>query len=481
MPFAARPLAERRASLAWTLCSLFPAIFLLGLFALTWLGAPEHDDFCFADLYARHGFIETVSIFYHSQSGRILPLLLTQIPPAITSATGINLLSAYSLTLAVSAGVFLLGSAVATVRAWPRAGALQLTLLTLAFASAVVGAAPSLRELLYWLAGLTCYVPPALLTILMLGECTRALDTETGFSWPLTAGMALGGLLAALCNEFTGLWLLLILAASLLARHVFSQPRQIAHHGLIALAVAVGFVVVVSAGGNSARMEQLPNAGHLLPSLLNGFRDSLIGLGRFFREPAIIVSLLAAGAVALVEPETAPISRHGKMLALGIIAACLACCYFEYFAHQYATGFRLVERAQNEALILLLFGLMLSVRLLVRAYRGQLRERLSASGLLGPVALPTGLALLLIASLACSSTASLLRGQWQDLYPYSQESVARHVLLTTSTTPVVAVPRHRWTPSLLMTSDVTANADRLPNDCIARYYHKSAIHVADAR
>lgn len=480
MPLAARPLAERRAKLAWALCSLFPAIFLLGLFALTWLGAPEHDDFCFADLYARHGFIETVSIFYHSQSGRILALLLTQIPPAITSATGINLLSAYSLTLAVSAGVFLCGSAVATIRAWPRAGALQLTFLTLAFASAVVGATPSLRELLYWLAGLTCYIPPALLTILILGECTQALDTETRFSWPLTAGMALGGLLAALCNEFTGLWLLLILAASLLARHLFGQPRQLARHGLIALAVAVGFVVVVSAGGNSTRMEQLPNAGHLLPSLFDGFRDSLIGLGRFFREPAIIISLLAAGAVALVEPETAPTSRHGKLLALGIIAACLACGYFEYFAHRYATGFRLVERAQNEALILLLFGLMLSVRLLVRAYRAQLRERLSASGLLGPVALPTGLALLLIASLGLSSTASLLRGQWQDLYPYWQESVARHVLLTASTTPVVAVPRHRWTPSLLMTSDVTADADRLPNDCIARYYHKSAIHVADA-
>ncbi|MET4746680.1 hypothetical protein ABIB08_001011 [Bradyrhizobium sp. RT11b] len=31
-----------------------------------------------------------------------------------------------------------------------------------------------------------------------------------------------------------------------------------------------------------------------------------------------------------------------------------------------------------------------------------------------------------------------------------------------------------------MTADVAANASRLPNDCIARYYHKSAIYVADA-
>lgn len=482
VPLAARPLAERRASLAWALSSLFPAIFLLCLFALTLLSAPEHDDFCFSDLYARHGFIQTISIIYHSLSGRVVALFLSQIPTAISEATNISLLSAYSLTLITCAGLFLFASAVATIRAWPRAGALQATFLTLAFASTVVGAAPSLRELLYWLAGLTCYVPPALLTILILGECVRALDTDTEFSWPLAIAIALGGLVAAMCNEFTGVWLLLILAASLLARHLFGQPRQIVHHGLIAVAIIAGFAVVVSASGNGTRMEQLPNAGHVLPSVIDGFHDSLTGLGRFFREPAIGVSLVAAGAIALIQPEPArPASANGKMLAFGIIAICLACGYFEYFAHRYATGFRLVERAQNEALILLLFGSMLSIRLLVRACRPRLQERLSAGsdrGLLGPVALPTGLGLLMIASLGLSSTSSLLRKQWQDLYPYWQESLARHVLLTTSPEPVVAVPRHKWTPSLLMTSDVTANADRLPNDCIARYYHKSAIRVA---
>lgn len=94
VPLAARSLSDRRASTAWVLCSLFPAIFLLGLFALTWLSAPEHDDFCFAYLYARHGFIETISTFYHSQSGRVLALWLSQIPSAISSATNISLLSA---------------------------------------------------------------------------------------------------------------------------------------------------------------------------------------------------------------------------------------------------------------------------------------------------------------------------------------------------------------------------------------------------
>lgn len=483
IPLAARPLTDRQARIGWALCSLFPAIFLLCLFALTLLSAPEHDDFCFADRYARYGFVQTVSLFYHSQSGRILALWLTQVPPAISAAASVSLLSAYSLTMAASAGLFMAATAFAMVRAWPRTGALQLTFLTLAFASAVVSAAPSVRDLLYWLSAVTCYVPPALVTILILGECIRALDGQAGFSWLLSLAMALSGFAAALCNEFTGVWLLLIVSASLSARHLFGQQRQIMHHILIATAIAIGWIIVVSASGNSTRMEQLPNGGHVIASVFRALLDSLDGLGRCLREPAIVVWLAAVGLIALVEPDkTAPAPQESKLLALGTIAVCLACCYFGYFAHRYATGMRLVERVENQALILLLFGSTLSVRLLVRAYRPQLRERLAASacrGLLGPVGMPASLTFLMIASLGLSSTASQLRSQWQSLYPYWQESAARHALLTTSPEPVIAVPRHKWTPSLLMTADVTANADRLPNDCIASYYHKSAIYAAD--
>jgi hypothetical protein len=484
IPLATRPHADRRASIGWLLCSLFPAIFLLFLFALTSLSAPEHDDFCFAELYVRHGFIDTVSLFYHSQSGRVLALWLTQVPPAISAAAGVSLLSAYALTMAVSAALFLATTTLAMVRAWPHATALQLTFLALAFASAVVGAAPSVRDLLYWLSAVACYVPPAVITILILGECIRALDQQAGFSWTLSAAMALGGFAAALCNEFTGAWLLLIVSASLGARRLFGQQRQIVHHVLIAAAIAVGWIVVVSASGNSARMDQLPNGGHVISSGLQALADSIGGLGRFLREPAILVWLAAVGLIASAQPGPTPqAAQKSKLLAFGTIAICLACCYFEYFAHRYATGMRLVERAQNQALILLLFGSTLGVKLLVGAYRPQVRERIASSafgGLLSPVGMPASLTLLTIASLCLSSTGLQLRAQWQGLYPYWRESAERHALLTTSSDPVVVAPRHQWTPSLLMTSDLTANADRLPNDCIARYYHKSAVYAADA-
>lgn len=484
MPLAARPRADRRAWIGWTLCSLFPAFFLLFLFALTSLSAPEHDDFCFAFLYARHGFVHTVSIFYHSQSGRVLALWLTQVPPAISTVAGVSLLTAYSLTMAVSAALFLAATALATIRAWLGAGAFQLTFLTLAFASTVVSAAPSVRDLLYWLSAVTCYVPPALFTILILGECIRALDKETGFSWLLSFAMALSGFAAALGNEFTGVWLLLILSASLGARYLLGQQGQIVHHLLIATAIAIGLMIVVSASGNSARMAQLPNGGHVMWSIFQSLIDSLADLGRFLREPAVAAWLAAVGLIALVQSDPTPRApQKRKLLALGTITICLACCYFEYFAHRYATGMRLIDRAQNQALILLLFGSTLGVRLLVCAYRPQLREIVATSafrGLLGPVGMPASLMLVTIVSLSLSSTAFQLRAQWRDLYPYWRESAERHALLTTSPEPVVMVPRHKWTPSLLMSSDVTADAERLPNGCIAAYYHKSAIYAADA-
>ncbi|MEW6146799.1 MAG: DUF6056 family protein [Bradyrhizobium sp.] len=482
LPLAVRPLADRRARIGWSLCCLFPAIFLLFLFAVTALSAPEHDDFCFADLYARHGFVDTVSLFYRSQSGRVLALWLTQVPPAISAAAGVSLLSAYSGTMAVNAALFLAAAALVMVRAWPHTAALQLTFLTVAFAGVVVSAAPSVRDLLYWLSAVTCYVPPALITIWIVGECIRALDRQASFSWMLSLAMSLGGFAAALCNEFTGVWLLLIISASFGARQLLGQPRQIVHHIVIAAAIAIGWLIVVSASGNGTRMEQLPNGGHLTFSVLQALLDSLAGLGRFLREPAVIAWLAAVGLIALAEADPMPkVPQKSKLLALGTIATCLACGYFEYFAHRYATGMRLVERAQNQALILLLFGSTLAVRLLVGAYRSQLRERLTASafrGLLGPVGMPASLMLLMAGSLSLSSTAFQVRSQWQDLYPYWRESAERHALLTTSSEPIIVIPRHRWTPSLLMTADVTANADRLPNDCIARYYHKSAVYAA---
>ncbi|MET4346995.1 hypothetical protein ABIC08_007788 [Bradyrhizobium sp. RT9b] len=118
---------------AWLLASVPPAVFLLGLFALIFYAAPEHDDFCFAYLNANRGFVKTIVLFYNELSGRIVPLFLIQLPGAISTSTGIDLLSAYSITLAVIAAIFFAGMFLVISLAFPKVRGLPLAFLGLAF------------------------------------------------------------------------------------------------------------------------------------------------------------------------------------------------------------------------------------------------------------------------------------------------------------------------------------------------------------
>lgn len=474
-----RSSAGLRVRTAWILASLVPAIFVLFFFALTFLTAPEHDDYCMASRYLAEGLVRTVMTLYFELSGRVAAFALIQVPAAIASTTRSSVLSAYAWTMAGIAFVFLAGTAVAVARAWPEVRGLPLVFLTAAFAATIIGSSPSVRDLLYWLPAVACYVPPALACILILGECVRALDRESEFSPLATFSMATIGFIAALCNEFTGVWLLVIVASSLFARRAFGDKLQVAHHGAIAGAILIGWLAAVLAKGNSVRMGELKGAGNIVRSLVEGLNFSLFGLEQFIREPVIIGWFVVAIAVTLAEPEPLrPAGRRRGLLALGVAVICLACAYFEYFTHEYSTGIRLVERAQNQALVLLLFGLTLSVSLLVRAYRPRFRGPFGlAQGVLtlDSLALPAALTVVMSVSIGLSSTTSLVRAEGSSLYPYWRESVARDRLLLTSPEKIVTVPKHRWTPSLLMTADMN-----VAPGCVAGYYGKTQVIVVDS-
>jgi hypothetical protein len=292
--------------------------------------------------------------------------------------------------------------------------------------------------------------------------------------------MASIGFIAALSNEFTGVWLGLIITCSFVLRYANGQRLQTRDHLLIAAAVLAGWIIVVMAHGNTMRMAAgMSGAGNISRALYEALRFSLVGLGRFLREPAIIGWLLLTALVTLATPAREdPASANASKFALGITAVGLFCCYFEYFAHEYSTGIRIIERAQNQALILLLFCTTLTVAFLTQAFRARLRARFGSLAALelGSLALPSLLGLLTTASLYFSSTGFLLRSEKDELYDYHRESVQRHELLATSKEPSVAVPKHQRSPALLMSADVTANIN-----CIAKYYGKSTIIPIDPR
>ncbi|MBR0856645.1 DUF6056 family protein [Bradyrhizobium liaoningense] len=455
-------------------------IFLFGFFVLMFYATPEHDDFCFADLNVSAGFLKTIVQFYNGSSGRILPLALIQLPSAISTKADIDLLHAYSMTLATIAVIFVAGMFVVASRLFPRVSDLPSAFLGSAFIASILGASPSVRDLLLWLPAVACYVPPALGCVIILSQCVHAVRERVGFSRLATSFMAVIAFIAAISNEFTGIWLGLIVAYSFLLRYTRGQSLQTGNHLLIAAAVFAGWAIVVLAPGNSLRMAtQATGAGDVGRALYEALRFSLVGLGRFLREPAIIGWLLVTALATLASPAREnPANADDTRLAFGIIAIALFCCYFAYFAHEYSTGNRIVERAQNQALILLLFSTTQAVVLLTEASRARLQARFGALAVLSlnDLALPSLFGLLTIVSLYFSSTGSLLRSELDKLSDYHQESVQRHMLLATSKELTVEVPKHSTSPALLMSADVTANTQ-----CIARYYGKTAIIPIEPR
>jgi hypothetical protein len=471
--------ARWSAPSAWLLASLPPFLFLAGLIALALYGAPEHDDFCFASQNVRDGFVQTVISFYTGLSGRIVPLLIIQIPAAIAKAAGSSILPAYSLTLIAFAALFVAGSAFAMVRMWPNGQRLPLLVLMLGFPAAIAGATPSVHDLLYWLPGLACYVPPGLVTILVLGECVYAIDRERQFSIVTTACAAVGGFLAATCNEFTAVWLVSLLGASLLARHCFDQKLQVGHHLLIAATVAIGWLIVAAAPGNGHRMAAASDNWDLSFSIRDGLKFALIGLRILLVSPSLIGWLILVITISVAASTSEKEDhRRAKMLAWGILAICLGNCYFEYVLHQFITGARLVARAQNQALILIIFGLTLFVWFLARTYRPQIRRMLALGGaplLIARPVFPLLLTAVLAVSLYFSATVSRIRREMGIFDRFWQEAVARDRMLASAHEAVVRVQNHRWKPSVLIDADIAANIG-----CVAQYYQKKKLIPIDA-
>ncbi|WP_454625912.1 DUF6056 family protein [Bradyrhizobium cenepequi] len=477
---AARPrsVAGRVRLILWCLASLVPLLFLLRLFLLTLYIGPEHDDFCFAYMNIESGFLKTLSVFYQAIGGRVVPLSLIQLPAAASSSTGIDIFMCYVATMAALELAALASLGFLMSRAWPSASLPQLVCLTAGFGAAIVSAAPSVRDLLYWLPGVACYTVPSMIVIIVLGELVRALENGSRISTPATWAMAAMGFVAAMCNEFTPIWLLIMIVGSLSVRWIWEQPLQLKEHAIIAGAIIAGLAIVLVAPGNNVRMGQLPLAGFFFQSLREALVVFLLDLSRSFREPAIIAWLVVVALFALVQPAANVPARNRVILGCGVAILCLVCGYFAYFAHQFGTGIRMVDRAQNEALILIFFSQTISVLLFVRAFREQLRQWLTpgfAKASLAAAVIPVGIALLAAVPMFFGKTANLLRSEGAYFHAYWLESIERHARLTLSTERNLTVQKHQVTPTLLMSSDVTHDPGRLPNDCIARFYKKDSV------
>jgi hypothetical protein len=124
----------------------------------------------------------------------------------------------------------------------------------------------------------------------------------------------------------------------------------------------------------------------------------------------------------------------------------------------------------------------MSVMLLARANQDAIRRMIvdivpGQRGSFVGSAIPIVVVAMLIPALHYSKTSKLLRSEQTSFHTFWLESMARHAALSLSTEENLVVAKHSVLPVALMAGDLTADPTRLPNDCVARFYHKKTIVI----
>jgi hypothetical protein len=454
------------------LASVVPLYVILKLVMVALYASPETDDYCFAFHYRDEGVARTIAMFYDHAIGRVVPMLLMMASAMASKASGVDLFVLYPLMMAAGVVAFVGVAIFAVGRLWTDVSMAQRIFMGLAMSAAVFSAAVSLREMLYWAPGVDCYLVPGTIVVIVFFELFESAARGSGISNVAGAGAGILCFLAAMCNEFTPLWLIAIVVASFIFRRFSSHPLPQARlHAMLLAITMIGFAVLLAAPGNRVRMGLYPANGKLLDSVSASMWFTPRELMVFFSEPGVVGWLLI---VALFSAVVSPVrfrSRAGSViLALGTVCLLAGCVYGVNFVGYYATGEYLAFRARNEVIVLLVVGSTCAVGLVASVLADAWRTKnpaihagaLLACGLLCLTAF-SGRAML-----ALSSERSQLDVFWL-------ESMARHALLKLDPSADIVVPNRTVRPSVLMAEDLTENPNRLPNDCVAAFYGKRSV------
>lgn len=468
-------------SILWILASLVPVLFLVRLLALTLYSIPEADDYCLSYLNGADGFIEATAIWYRGVVGRIVPLVLIQVPAAISRVTDVDYLITYVAVLVLIEIGFVAATIAFVRRLWPQATTPQTVFVGTALSAVILSNVPSLREFLYWLPGATCYAVPGAIMLLLLAELIRSVEFRARITPVAVCALAVGCFIAALCNEFTPVWLLGLIVGSLLFRAiVWRDGLQAREHAIIAAATLVGFAILLLAPGNSVRMGAFPNSGQLSRSIGEAFRVVTADLRVFAGEPRTAIWFIAVLIFTMIQPP--PVRKAGReriALAVLVMMFCGGCVYLPYVAAQYGMGSSLPPRTQNETVILLVACLTAETALLGRALAGwvttaSINPRIK---LAGEAIAAVALGAMLISSLWNGGTMKLLRLEHDFFRTFWLESAARHAQLMMAKEDDLVLAGHSVFPTALMAYELGDQPNRLPNDCVAQFYGKKSVIV----
>lgn len=473
------PISKRLPYLS-VLAALVPLWFLATFLFLTLRAIPESDDFCFS---YRAGFFETLLKWYQYVGGRVVPLALMQIPAKFGRVVGVDYFSFYELFLLLLAAGFILVMVLVARQLWPQKSWPEQAFFGLLFAAVLVSIAPSPREMLYWLPGVTCYTIPEALVMLIMAVLSAALFDKQRIDAATTFWLAAACAIASLCNEFTPIWVLGWVLGSFLLRLLTQRSnRQAFEHAILALVTVAAGAVVLLAPGNAVRRAQFSAGGALEQSLHLAVSDFTETLDHVFWAPEVIVLLIGVAAFSISKPEWQQARlRHLAAVSVYLLLGAALCAYMAHFIGRFSAAENLASRARNEVGGLLIAGATFSVCFASNWLGARIREVLPRTAPLGSALAAT----LIIVAISGASwralsagTASLrLDRDRASVEHFWLDSMARHARLSLSSDKDVLVSPLLVFPPLLANQDLVESPDRLPNDCIARFYGKQAVRL----
>jgi hypothetical protein len=462
------------------ICASVVPVWFLGTFLLLTLRSiPETDDFCFSD---QAGFFETVIQWYRYVGGRVVPLSLMQIPAKLGRVIGVDYFSFYELFLLLLAVCFVLAMLFVMRRLWPHKSRSEQLFFGFLFAAILVSTAPSPREMLYWLPGVTCYTIPEALVILIVAELSIALFDQRRLDAATIYWLAAACAIASLCNEFTPVWVLGWILGSFLLRWLTQRANlQALEHAILASVTVATGAVVLFAPGNAVRRAQYSAGGALEQSLQLAVSDFTQSINHVFAAPEVIIWLVGVAAFSMSKPEWRQ-ARLGHLVVVSVylLFGAALCAYVAHFIGRYSAAENLASRARNEVEGLLIAGLTFSVCFASSWLGARIRDVLPRTQLLG-----SALAALIVVALSGASWWALSDGaaaqrlgrDRASVGPFWLASMARHARLSLPGDKDVLVSPLLVFPPLLANQDLVENPDRLPNDCIARFYGKQTVRL----
>lgn len=444
--------------------------FAATLLPFLWLmlhATPQVFDFCMGR-FLHEGFWDGLVTQFQIQGHQFLGRTLSLLPIAVATGLKVDYFYVYTVFVLAAGAAFIWLATRVAVDMLPNQPRAMRVFGTVLFILALIGNAPSAREMLFSLPGFFTYALPGLLTAACFLILYHSMAAQRPFSVVEHVQLILCAAIAGLSNEWSGLALVALFLCSFLARLrlVPNAPEPISHAAAIGVSMFTALLVLLGPS------EPVFTLAHMGSGLLWG----LIYTPEFFvlrlPLPGILAWLLFLWFAYRPELRGNSLSDRHKQLAHFVFVSLFIFSFIAFVFGYIPNQSRLPARGQNQLYLVVLVALsaLYCLVLPVLRYRlGTLLQRV-------PQRLSGRSPLLFIVILALLSPAWLTAvSELGTAGAFRLEQRARLAAIINRAEPTVYLAPLTAQPALLFDREISDNPNDWRNMCVADFFEANQV------